>query len=453
MAEPSAALAEMLRQIGAVHERRVDLSLHRIIGLLRRVGDPQLALPPVIHVAGTNGKGSTIAFLRASLEAAGWRVHTYISPHLVHFSERIRLARQDRLGSALVSDDALIEALDLVRTASQGVPPTFFEVVTAAAFWLFARHPADVVLLEAGLGGRLDATNVVEQPLLGVITPVALDHQDWLGPTLADIAREKAGIIKPGMMVVLAGQQSEARAELLRRVEAVSARLFCRDRDYRVGPGEGGGFIYTGRNLTLTVPEPGLAGRHQHDNAATSLACLDVLAERFPVSVASCRHGITDRVCWPARMQRLHDLSVFDAAWDGTGWQVWLDGGHNGQAGQVLADHLRADLQKDAAPWYLVLGMISSKDCRAFVLPFTEVVAGIWCVDTPGSQAGLSGEELAQKLRDHTVRRVVARSAVRDAVVEIRSSFALPGKILITGSLYLAGAVLGAMASGESEDS
>ena len=349
MTEPSAALAEMLRRIEAVHERRVDLSLDRIAGLVHRLGDPQLALPPVIHVAGTNGKGSTIAFLRASLEAAGWRVHTYTSPHLVHFTERIRLARQDRLGSAPVGDDALIEALRIVGTASQGVPPTFFEVVTAAAFWLFARHPADLVLLETGLGGRLDATNIVDRPVLGVITPVALDHQDWLGTTLGEITREKAGIIKPGMMVVLAGQQSEAQAELLRQVEATSARLFCRDRDYRIGSGEGDGFTYIGRSFALAVPELGLAGRHQHDNAATALACLDALSDRFPVSAASCLHGIKG-VCWPARMQRLHDLSMFDPAWDGAGWQVWLDGGHNGQAGQALAEHLRAELEKRCSP-------------------------------------------------------------------------------------------------------
>ncbi|HYM03591.1 MAG TPA: folylpolyglutamate synthase/dihydrofolate synthase family protein, partial [Stellaceae bacterium] len=320
-------VADVLQRLLRLHPKLIDLSLDRVIELLGALGHPQERLPPVVHVAGTNGKGSTIAFLRSCLEAQGYRVHVFTKPHLVRFNERIRL------GGTLIDDDALVALLEECERANAGRSITFFEITTAAALLAFSRTPADILLLETGLGGRFDATNVIAQPAVTVITPVSLDHQHFLGETVAAIAGEKAGILKPGRPAVLGRQSKEGRAALESRASALRAPLFRHDVEWHA-KATATGLRYSGeRWQNLDLPAPGLPGPHQYDNAGAALACLDRLSD-LKLSLEALAYGIA-HVEWPARLQRLARGRLAERV--SAGWELWLDGGHNQAGGEALA--------------------------------------------------------------------------------------------------------------------
>ena len=412
-------LEPLLDRLHGLHPRLIDLGLDRLRRLLARLDHPERRLPPVVHVAGTNGKGSTCAMLRAVAEAAGWRVHVYTSPHLVRFRERIRLAGH------LVSDEALAEALEHVEAVNAGEPITVFEVITAAALHLFAAKPADLLVLEVGLGGRGDATNVVERPAACAVTSVSLDHQDFLGDTLAAIAAEKAGIFKPGVPAVTGAQSPEALAALRARAAEVDARLLVRGRDWEV-EASGGGLRYTDARGALHLPRPGLPGPHQVDNAGVAVAALR--ASGLPVPEAAYS-GIA-RARWPARMQRLHGRLAALLPGD---WEMWLDGGHNPGAGEALAAHLRSWADR---PVHLVVGVKQSKDPAGFLAPLLPFAATLWAVREPGQHMASPVEAIV------AASGGVARPGptVADALRALPPG--PPARVLVCGSLYLAGEVL-----------
>ena len=416
----SEAAFDRLRRL---HPRLIDLSLGRIERLLDRLDRPQARLPPAIHVAGTNGKGSVVAFLAAMCKAAGLSVHAYTSPHLVRFHERIVVA------GAPIGEDALSDALDACERANDGAPITFFEVTTAAAFLAFADTPGDVALIETGLGGRFDATNVIRRPAACVITPISIDHVQFLGATLAAIAFEKAGILKPGVPCVVGPQPAEAAAVIADRAAAVGAPLFRCPDDWRLD-----GMTCRDEAGSLTLPEPGLAGRHQVENAASAVACLRRLAS-LGVDDAAIAEGVRS-VRWPARLQRLTAGPL--AARLPPGWELWLDGGHNPAAGRVLAD--MACGWRDA-PLHLVLGMLDNRDPAEFVAPLAPHFASLSAVAIPGEPGSFAAASLADRLAaaGHAAR---PHGAVGQAIDAILGSADPPGRILVCGSLYLAGAVL-----------
>ncbi len=401
----------IVARLHGLHPRLIDLSLDRLLRLLEQLGNPQRRLPPVIHVAGTNGKGSTCAFIRAIAEQAGLRTHVYTSPHLVRFNERFRVAGQ------LVGDDALAAAMDMIERVNGGLPITVFEVITAAAFVLFAAEPADLCVLEVGLGGRGDATNVVT-PVACAVTSLSLDHREMLGDTLALIAAEKAGIFKLGVPNVTGAQPAEALAAL-ERFGPVRAR----GRDWRIDP-DGAGLSYRDADGDVALPAPGLLGTHQVDNLGIAVAAL-----------RAAGLGITNfsgaaAASWPARLQRLHGR-VADMA---PGWEVWLDGGHNPGAGEALAEHLAG-----WGPTHLIVGMKQAKDTAEFLRPLLAHAASLWAVAEPGQHLALPiGEIVAASGGQARPGPTVA-----DALQALASaSEGASGRVLICGSLYLAGEVL-----------
>ncbi len=388
------------------------------------LGHPEHKLPPVLHVAGSKGKGSTVAMLRAMLEAAGYRVHAYVSPHLIRFAERIRLA------GSLIDEAYLAELLAEVERVNAGKPITFFEVTTAAAFLAFARNPADAVILEVGMGGRLDATNIVERPLASTLVPISFDHMQYLGDTLAKIAAEKAGILKSGVPVVSGLQPDEAAAVVEAKAAAIGAPLFRRGHEWHVSH-QANGFRYEGRR-TLDLPLPALPGRHQVDNAALAVATLDRIGT-FTLSEAQFRAGLT-RIDWPARLQRLTRGPLLTQLPPAT--ELWLDGGHNEAAGRVLADWA-ADLGE---PLDLVVGMLSTKEPERFLAPLAPYVHRLRTVAIPNEPLSLSAEIVAEAGKCAGLRDVAVAGGVREAVADLARQ---PSRrILITGSLYLAGTVL-----------
>lgn len=395
--------------------------------LLRDLGNPQDRLPPVIHVAGTNGKGSVIAFLRAILEAAGHAVHVYTSPHLVRFNERIRLA------GAEIEDAALVALLEECERVNADRPVTFFEITTAAAFLAFARQPADILLLETGLGGRLDATNLVARPALTVITPVSMDHQDFLGNTIDRIAAEKAGILKRGVTCVCAAQPRKAAPVFEQRADSLECPLIREGRDFFVVQ-RGSELAYRAGERSRRLPMLGLPGKHQARNAALALACIDALPG-FSVPEASIEKGL-GAVEWPARLQRLSRGPLPDLLPEG--WELWLDGGHNPAAGRALAEQGR---QWRGKPLHLVVGMMSAKDPIGFLKPLAPRVVRLRAVPILGASGSLPAEALAD-----AAERLAIASAPADSVAEALRSLAgadpTPARVLICGSLYLAGTVL-----------
>lgn len=421
----------ILERLSALHPKRIDLSLDRVHRLLEALGNPQHRLPPVVHVAGTNGKGSTIAFMRAALEAAGRRVHVYTSPHLVRFNERIRLAGH------LVDDAQLSDALDRTAAANDGTPITLFEITTVAALLLFSEVPADVLLLEVGLGGRLDATNVVDGPAVSVITPVSIDHVDFLGPTVEQIAREKAGIIKPRVPVVLGAQTPDA----LKVIERVAARnrapVFIRGEQWTVHE-ESGRIVYADDDGLLDLPRPRLMGAHQIDNAGLAVAALRAVpALRLPP--ATIEQGLRQAE-WPARMQRLPAGALTSRAPSGV--ELWLDGGHNAAGGAAIAGALVELEERYQRPLVLIVGMLGSKDVSGFLSSFIGLAREVIAVPVPGDHKGLAAEDVAAAARTLGLAASVARDvgAALDQLGEIPTL--PPPRVLICGSLYLAGAVL-----------
>ncbi len=401
----------VLARLMDLHPKKIDLSLGRMERLLARLGHPEQAIPPVIHVAGTNGKGSTVAYMRAILEASGLRVHVYTSPHLVRFAERIRLA------GTLVSDDALTALLEDCEHANGPDPITFFEVTTAAALLGFARTPADVVLLEVGLGGRLDATNVINEPLVTAITPVSLDHQEFLGATLPLIATEKAGIAKAGRPLVIGAQDPDALTAILDQAGAVDAIPLVYGYDWQLD-----GQDYRDWRGTQTLPTPALNGPHQIENAALAVACLRA-QDRFAISEEAIHQGLT-KVVWPARLQ---DISAAAGR-----PSVWLDGGHNPAGAATIA----AALSVDPKPTTLILGMLANKDLDRYLALVAPHIHKLWAVPIPGETA-----------HDPATIRDCAASHNMSADMAPSWQHALANtdgsdRVVICGSLYLAGQVL-----------
>jgi dihydrofolate synthase / folylpolyglutamate synthase len=416
----------VLQRLMALHPKKIDLSLGRIERLLAALGNPQDRLPPAVHVAGTNGKGSTVATLRACLEAAGYRVHAYTSPHLVRFHERIRLAGK------LIDEDALLALLKECEEANRGAPITFFEITTAAAFLAFARMPADVVLLETGLGGRLDATNVLPGPGATAITPVSLDHQAFLGDTIAAIAGEKAGILKPGVPAIIGPQRDEAEAVIEARASEIGAPLFRNQREWHCEP-RGDGMRYEGARWQLDLPLPSLPGRHQIANAGIAIACLEQMPE-FSLSPAALAEGLR-HIDWPARMQQLTRGPLVDAL--PQGWQLWLDGGHNPAAGEVIANVAKGWHDR---PLDLVVGMLNTKDASGFLRPLAPYACTLYAVTIPGEENPHPAAEIVASARSVGIPARESKSV--DAALHDIAQQPGPARVLICGSLHFAGIVL-----------
>jgi dihydrofolate synthase / folylpolyglutamate synthase len=416
----------VLERLGRLHPKLIDLSLGRVERLLAALGDPQDRLPPTVHLAGTNGKGSTIATMRACLEASGLRAHVYTSPHLVRFHERIRLAGR------LIDEDALLAVLEECERANGGAPITYFEITTAAAFLAFARSPADIVLLETGLGGRLDATNVISRPAVTAITPISLDHQAFLGDTIAAISAEKAGILKPGAPAVIGPQPPEAAAVFAARAAAVGAPLICFGEEWRC-QSRGDGMHYTGPRWQLDLPLPSLAGAHQIINAGTAIACLEQLTD-FSMGPQTIAEGLR-HIEWPARLQRLSHGPLVTAL--PAGWELWLDGGHNPGAGAVLAEMAAGWRDR---PLYLVAGMLNTKDAAGFLAPLATQAAALRAVTIPHEQNPLPARALAAAA--HSVGLSARTSGSVVAAVHDLTARGATGRILICGSLHFAGTVL-----------
>jgi len=427
----------IVARLTALHPKRIDLSLERMWRILAALGDPQRRLPPVIHVAGTNGKGSTIAFMRAILEAAGLRVHVYTSPHLVRFNERFRLGAERE--GRLVSDEELADALAECERVNAGAPITVFEITTAAALLLFARNAAHVLLLEVGLGGRLDATNVIDRPLASVITPVSFDHAEHLGDTLDKIAAEKAGILQPAVPAIVAAQPREALAAIERVAARAKAPVKIAGEDWTATE-ERGRLVYQDAAGLLDLPAPKLYGRHQFENAGVAIAALRTVGEielaptAFEVGMAKAE--------WPARMQRLAHGRLLALCPPGS--ELWLDGGHNADGARAVANAL-ADLEERVSrPLVLVIGMLSSKDCESFLKNFTGLARRVVAVPIPRQEKSFSADAIADAAR--AVGIPAQSEGDLDTALTAIGRFALEPapRILIAGSLYLAGAVLDA---------
>jgi dihydrofolate synthase/folylpolyglutamate synthase len=429
-----AAIDATLARLTALHPKLIDLSLDRMWRILERLGHPERKLPPVIHVAGTNGKGSTVAFMRAMLEAAGKGVHVYTSPHLARFNERFRIAAPG--GGRLVSDADLDAALTECEEKNGGEPITVFEITTAAGLLLFSRHPADMLLLEVGLGGRLDATNVIAHPLASVITPVALDHADYLGDTLSGIAAEKAGIIKRGVPVIVAPQPPEALAEIERVAERARAPLKLAGQDWNASE-EHGRLVYQDDDGLLDLPAPRLYGRHQAVNAGVAIAALRSTGWKLPP--AAYEAGLI-KADWPARMQRLRQGRL--AAMIPPDGELWLDGGHNPDGGRAVAAAL-ADLEERVPrPLVMIAGMLATKDHANFFRHFTGLASRLYAIPIPHQEKSLPPAEIVKTAQDIGIAAEAA-DGIEDALSKIRAlSLNPPPRILICGSLYLAGEIL-----------
>jgi dihydrofolate synthase/folylpolyglutamate synthase len=436
-AKPSASLGELIARLSLLHPKSIDLSLERMQRALERLDHPERRLPPVIHVAGTNGKGSTIAYMRAILEAAGLRVHVYTSPYLVRLNECFRLGRHG--GGVLVGDDELRAALEHFERANAGAPITVFEFKTAAAFCLFAQHPADVVLLEVGLGGRLDATNVIDAPLATVIAPVSMDHTEFLGDTLTAIAGEKAGILKRNVPAIVAEQSPEAAAVIEREAKRLRAPLHVAGQDWHVNI-ERGRLVYQDERGLMDLAAPKLFGRHQFDNAGLAIATLRA-QNTFRIEPAAFEAGVVNAE-WPARMQRLASGALVEQLPAGS--ELWLDGGHNAEGGRVAAAALGDLEERVSRPLVVVAGMMGNKDAGAFLANFTGLTRHIIAVPIPDNEGAMPPDRLADAARQLGMRVETAGNVETALRSLARLAYEVPPRILITGSLYLAGHVLAA---------
>ena len=412
----------LLDRMMALHPKIIDLTLDRVWPLLETLGNPHLALPPVIHIAGTNGKGSTQAMIRAGLEGGGQTVHAYTSPHLARFHERIRLA------GTLISEPALSATLDEVYAANQGRDITYFEITTVAAMLAMARSPADFTLLEVGLGGRLDVTNVVQTPRLTIITPIDLDHQQFLGETLGEIAGEKAGILKRGVPCIVGPQHEEALDVIEARAATLGAPLLTYGQHWHVGE-EHGRMVYQDETGLLDLPMPALLGAHQVQNAGAAIAGLRALG----FGEDACSAAMTDAT-WPARMQQLKTGPLVQSAPD---VELWLDGGHNAAAAMAISDLLGKLPKRET---HLICGMLNTKDVSGYMQPLAKHITSMSAVSIPGEINTLPSDVTAQAARDAGMQAVEANS-VQEALDAIAKT-APNARVLICGSLYLAGYIL-----------
>ncbi|WJR78320.1 folylpolyglutamate synthase/dihydrofolate synthase family protein [Bradyrhizobium sp. NP1] len=429
-AKPS-PLDEVIARLSALHPKRIDLDLSRMNRVLERLDHPERKVPPVIHVAGTNGKGSTVAYLRAILEAAGLRVHVYTSPYLVRVNECFRFAGQ------LVGDAELTAALEATERANAGAPLTVFEAKTAAAFWLFAQHPADLLLLEVGLGGRLDSTNVVEKPLATVLTPISMDHTEFLGNTLTAIAGEKAAIIKRGVPVISAEQTPEAMGVIAAQARRLHAPLFAAGESWHVSV-ERGRLVYQDDRGLMDLAAPKLFGRHQFDNAGLAIATLRAIGT-FRIANAAFEVGIVN-ADWPARMQRLSSGALGEMG--PPGCEIWLDGGHNAEGGRVAAAALGDLEERVSRPLVVIAGMMANKDPHTFLANFAGLTRHIIAVEIPGEDNAMPPQRLADAARALGMRVEIAAGVEAALRGLAKLAYEVPPRILITGSLYLAGHVL-----------
>jgi dihydrofolate synthase/folylpolyglutamate synthase len=415
----------ILARLSRLHPKLIDLSLDRMLPLLEKLGNPQDRLPPTIHVAGTNAKGSTIAYLRAFLEASGKRVHVYNSPHLVRFNERIRLA------GTLVGTRMLNAALEEVEALNAGAPITFFEVTTVTAFKLFAETKADYLLLETGMGGTYDTTNVIKHPLGTVITPIDLDHQGFLGNTVAEIAVSKAGILKAGAKAVMGIQHDEARAVLDRAARRLGITPIWQNEDFH-GSEQDGRLVYQDEQGLLDLPPPALSGPHQFDNATLAIAA----ARHFglPVDDQGFAEGLR-RVTWPARMQPIRAGKLRDLLPAGN--ELWLDGGHNPHGAAALARTIAAMPEK---PLVLIMGMMNTRAPEDFLAPFRDLhPTQVLTLTIPGEPNAHKAEDIAARAR---AQRFPAKAA-RSIATALKAAAGIENaRVLICGSLYLAGDVL-----------
>ncbi|HSF96125.1 MAG TPA: folylpolyglutamate synthase/dihydrofolate synthase family protein [Thermohalobaculum sp.] len=422
---PSDAILDRLLTL---HPKIIDLTLDRVWRLLGVMGDPQRRLPPVVHIAGTNGKGSTLAMIRAGLEGAGKVTHAYTSPHLARFHERVRVA------GTLISEPDLAAVLEECEAANGGRPITFFEITTVAAYLAFSRVPADYTLLEVGLGGRLDATNVIDHPALTVITPVSIDHQQYLGETLAEIAFEKAGILKPGVTCIVGPQPDEALAVIEAQAAKLGAPLRIHGRDWMVRA-EHGRLVYEDADGLLDLDPPALLGVHQFENAGMAVAALRTLG----FGEDACRAALADAV-WPARMQRLTQGPL--ATRMPMGASLWLDGGHNASAGEALGTVLAELGARDPAPLWLICGMLDTKAAEDYLRPMAPHAAGVVTVTIPDTAAAIPARELAARARNAGLAAKPAGDVAAALELILARVPAAPLRVVICGSLYLAGAVL-----------
>jgi dihydrofolate synthase/folylpolyglutamate synthase len=429
MAVSDAILARLLE----LHPKIIDLSLERMHRLAAALGHPERRLPPVVHIAGTNGKGSIAAYLRAVMERAGLTTHVYTSPHLVRFHERIRLGRPG--GGELIAEEELTALLEECERANGGEPITFFEITTAAAFLAFARRPADYLVLETGLGGRLDATNIVARPRLSVISAIDYDHQQYLGSTLTAIAGEKAGILKTGVPGVVAPQREEALAALKAAAGRVGAPLHVAYEDWQAFE-QHGRLVYQDETALLDLPLPALPGRFQVDNAGAAVAAVRLLADGR-ITDSHIAEGLRT-VEWPARLQRLGEGALTRLLPEGT--ELWLDGGHNPSAGRAVANAM-ADLNdRNPRPLVLVVGMLNSKAADGYLAPFAGLAQRVVTLAIPGEENAIPAAELARIAAGVGLQTATA-AGIEEAVV-LAGRVAPSARVLIGGSLYLAGRVL-----------
>ena len=421
----------------ALHPKGFDLSLGRITRLLERLGNPHEKLPPVIHVAGTNGKGSTTAFCRSILEAQGLKVHVHTSPHLVNWHERFRIGAEG--GGHLVDDEVLADAVHRVAEANRGETITVFEILTAVMFVLFSEHPADAALIEVGLGGRFDATNVIAHPAVSVIMSISLDHQAYLGDRVELIAAEKAGIIKPGSPVVIGAQtENAAREVLIETAERLGCPFSVYGQDF-FAVEENGRMAYQDDGELLDLPLPRLAGRHQQANAAAAIRALK--AAGFGPTEQSITQGLLN-VSWPGRLERLTHGRLVEGAMDGV--EFWIDGGHNPGAGQVIAEAMANLNDRESRPLFLITGMINTKEPVGYFEAFAGMARHVFTVPVPDSDASLDPDFLADTADEAGLTAEPADS-VEAAIAAICSNWnrlERPPRILIGGSLYLLGDVL-----------
>ena len=428
------AYEPIIARLLALHPKRIDLSLDRIQRLLDTLDHPERRLPPVIHVAGTNGKGSTVAFMRAVLEAAGKSVHVYTSPHLVRFNERFRIGAPG--GGQLVSDETLAAVLEECERANGHEPITVFEIETAAAFLLFSRAPADVTLLEVGLGGRLDATNVIETPLACAITPISMDHPEFLGDSIEKVTAEKAAILKRGVPAAIAPQTDAVLTVIEAEARRLRAPLRVAGEHWSVH-GEHGRLVYQDDNGLLDLPLPKLGGRHQVENAGTAIATLRAAGLALPLSAFEA--GIA-KAEWPARMQRLTQGAL--KALTPPESELWLDGGHNADGGRAVAAALGDIEERVPRPLVLIVGMLTTKDNAGFLRNFSGIARRVIAVPVPRQDKSVPAETLVDLARSVGIP-AESRDTIEAALAAVaRLDLAPAPRILITGSLYLAGEVL-----------
>lgn len=433
----SETVEQALATLKALHPKKIDLGLERIESVLKKLGNPQHKLPPTVHIAGTNGKGSTVAYLRAFSEAAGLKAHVYTSPHLVHFRERIVV------GSEEISDDKLVDVLNRVRAANGGEPLSFFEATTAAAFLAFSENPADICIIEVGLGGRYDATNVITSACCG-ITPIDLDHAEFLGRDLAGIAREKAGIMKPHTPVIIGPQSDLVRAVLDSEAGKVRANAKFWDEHFRAY-NQHGRLVFEDDGQLLDLPLPALIGDHQVMNSGTAIA----IARQMQLPETAIEKGL-QTVSWPARMQNLTSGALADMVAE-IGGELWLDGGHNPHAARAVASAVAGLEAKSSRPLILVTGILANKDIGGFLDAFEGLASVVIGVEIP-DHASLAPETLIEIAQARGMSGQVASNIIDAVQRAINTGEALsrqtadepiiPPRILICGSLYLAGEVL-----------